>query len=111
MNMNELQAEAFQLYFQDKIKTSRTLLEFASIICQLDGDVISYRIKNGLNEKLQDVIDRNEKLRQIYDHFFILSEQIEQMKMVVRNNNARMLQMEEENEKLMKLLKNYQEWE
>lgn len=111
MNLQELQAEAYQLYFEDKIKSSKALLELGGIICQLDGDVVSYRIKNGLNEKLQDVIDRNEKLKQIYDHFFIISEQIEQMKMVVRKNNARMLQMEEENEKLMKLLKNYQTWE
>jgi hypothetical protein len=67
-------------------------------------------MKHGRNDKIQEVIDRNEKLKQIYDHFFILSEQVEQMKMIVRKNNARMLQMESENEKLTKLLTNYQEW-
>lgn len=107
----ELEAEAYALYFQDKIKTSEALLSFAGIICHLDGDVFSYRIKHGLNEKIQEVVDRNEKLKQIYDHFFILSEQIEQMKMIVRKNNAKMLQMETENEKITKLLTNYQSWE
>lgn len=111
MNLQELQAEAYQLYFEDKIKSSKALLELGGIICQLDGDVLSYRLKNGLNDKLQEVINRNEKLREIYDHFYKISEQVEQIKMVVRKNNARMLQLEEENEKLMKLLQNYQKWE
>jgi predicted nucleotidyltransferase component of viral defense system len=86
-------------------------MSFAGIICHLDGEVLLYRIKNGLNEKIQDVIDRNEKLKDIYDHFFILSEQIEQMKNIVKKNNARMLEMESENEKLTKLLTNYKSWE
>jgi hypothetical protein len=107
----ELEAEAFALYFQDKIKSSEALLSMAGIICHLDGDVFSYRIKNGLNDRIHEVIDRNNKLKQIYDHFFTLSEQIEQMKMIVRKNNARMLAMELENEKINKLLKNYQEWQ
>lgn len=107
----ELEAEAYALYFQDKIKTSEALLLFAGIICHIEGDVFSYRIKNGLNEKIQEVIDRNEKLKEIYDHFFIISEQFEQMKMMLRSNNARMLQMELENEKITKLLTNYQSWE
>lgn len=107
----ELEAEAFALYFQDKIKSSEALLSMAGIICHLDGEVFSYRIKNGLNDKIQEVIDRNEKLKQIYDHFYMLSEQVEQMKMIVRKNNARMLQMDEDNEKLTKLLSNYKSWE
>jgi hypothetical protein len=107
----ELEAEAFSLYFQDKIKSSEALLSMAGIMCHLDGEVFSYRIKNGLNDKIQEVIDRNEKLKQIYDHFYMLSEQDEQMKLIVRKNNARMLQMEEENEKLTKLLSNYKSWE
>ena len=107
----ELEAEAYALYFTDKIKTSEALLSMAGIICHLEGDVFSYRIKNGLNDKIHEVIDRNNKLKQIYDHFFTLSEQLEQMKMIVRKNNARMLQMELENEKLSKLLTNYKEWE
>ena len=107
----ELEIEAFSLYYEDKIKSSEALLSFAGIICHLDGDVFSYRIKNGLNDKIHEVIDRNNKLKQIYDHFFTLSEQVEQMKMIVRKNNARMLAMELENEKLTKLLNNYQEWE
>jgi hypothetical protein len=32
------------------------------------------------------------------------------MKNIVKKNNARMLEMESENEKLSKLLTNYQEW-
>ena len=106
----ELEAEAFALYFQDKIKSSEALLSFAGIMCHLDGEVFLYRTKHGLNDKIQEVIDRNEKLKQIYDHFYMLSEQVEQMKMIVRKNNARMLEMENENEKLTKLLTNYQEW-
>ena len=107
----ELEAEAFALYFQDKIKSSEALLSFAGIICHLDGEVFSYRIKHGLNDKINEVIDRNEKLKQIYDHFFRLSEEVEQMKMIVRKNNARMLSMDQENEKLTKLLSNYKSWE
>ena len=107
----ELEIEAFALYYQDKRKSSDALMSFAGIICHLDLDVLLYRIKNGLNDKIQDVIDRNEKLKNIYDHFFILSEQIEQMKNIVKKNNARMLEMESENEKLSKLLTNYQEWQ
>jgi len=107
----ELEIEAYSLYYQDKIKTSEALLSFAGIICHIEGDVFSYRMKHGSNDKIQEVIDRNEKLKQIYDHFFILSEQVEQMKMIVRKNNARMLQLESENEKLTKLLTNYQEWQ
>ena len=107
----ELEAEAFALYFQDKIKSSEALLSMAGIICHLDGEVFLYRTKNGLNDKIQEVIDRNEKLKQIYDHFYILSEQVEQMKMMLRSNNARMLQMELESEKVTKLLTNYQSWE
>lgn len=107
----ELEAEAYALYFADKIKTSEALLSMAGIICHLEGDVFSYRMKNGLNDKIHEVIDRNNKLKEIYDHFFILSEQLEQMRMIVRKNNARMLQMESENEKLTKLLTNYKEWE
>jgi hypothetical protein len=107
----ELEAEAFALYFQDNIKSSEALLSFAGIICHLDGEVFSYRIKHVLNEKIQDVIDRNEKLKEIYDHFFRLSEEVEQMKMIVRKNNARMLVMDQENEKLTKLLSNYKSWE
>ena len=107
----ELEAEAYAIYFQDKIKTSEALLSFAGIICHIEGDVLSYRIKNGLNEKLQEVIDRNENLKQIYDHFYLLSERIEQYQIMLKKNNARMYQIEEENEKLKKLLKNYQEWE
>lgn len=107
----ELEVEAYNLYFQDKIRTSEALLSFAGIICHLEGDVFSYRMKHGLNQKIQEVIDRNEKLKEIYDHFFILSEQTEQMKLIVKKNNARMLQMELENEKLTKLLTNYKEWE
>jgi hypothetical protein len=107
----ELEAEAFALYFQDKIKSSEALLSMAGIMCHLDGEVFLYRSKNGLNDKIQEVIDRNEKLKQIYDHFYMLSEQVEQMKMIVRKNNARMLQMELESEKVTKLLTNYQSWE
>jgi hypothetical protein len=107
----ELEAEAYALYFEDKIKSSEALLSMAGIICHLDGDVFSYRMKNGLNDKIHEVIDRNNKLKQIYDHFFTLSEQLEQMRMIVRKNNARMLQMELENEKLSKLLTTYKEWE
>ena len=107
----ELEAEAFALYFQDKIVSSEKLLSMAGILCQLEGDVFVYRMKNGINDKIQEVIDRNEKLKQIYDHFFTLSEQVEQMKMIVRKNNGRMLAMELENEKLNKLLNNYQSWE
>ena len=107
----ELEAEAYALYFQDKIKTSEALLSMAGIICHIEGDVFSYRLKNGLNEKIQEVINRNDKLKEIYDHFFIISEQFEQMKMMLRKNNARMLQMELENEKITKLLTNYQSWE
>jgi hypothetical protein len=107
----ELEAEAYALYFEDKIKSSEALLSMAGIICHLEGDVFSYRMKNGLNDKIHEVIDRNNKLKQIYDHFFTLSEQLEQMRMIVRKNNARMLQMESENEKLTKLLTNYKEWE
>jgi hypothetical protein len=87
----ELEIEAFALYYQDKIKSSEALLSFAGIICHLDGDVLL--------------------LKDIYDHFFILSEQIEQMKNIVKKNNARMLEMESENEKLTKLLTNYKSWE
>jgi hypothetical protein len=107
----ELEAEAYALYFADKIKTSEALLSMAGIICHLEGDVFSYRMKNGLNDKIHEVIDRNNKLKQIYDQFFTLSEQLEQMRMILRKNNARMLQMELENEKLSKLLTNYKEWE
>jgi hypothetical protein len=107
----ELEIEAYNLYFQDKIKTSEALLSFAGIICHIEGDVFSYRMKHGLNDKIKEVVDRNEKLKQIYDHFFILSEQLEQMKMIVIKNNARMLAMELESEKLTKLLTNYQSWE
>lgn len=107
----ELEVEAYNLYFQDKIRTSEALLLFAGIICHLDGDVLSYRIKHGLNDKIQEVIDRNEKLKQIYDHFFMLSEQIEQYRIMLKNNNARMLEIDNENDKLKKILTNYQEWE
>ena len=107
----ELEAEAYALYFQDKIKTSEALLSFAGAICHLDGEVFLYQSKHGLNDKIKEVMDRNENLKQIYDHFYMLSEQVEQMKMIVRKNNARMLAMELENEKLNKLLKTYQEWE
>ena len=107
----ELEAEAYALHFVDKIKTSETLLLFAAILCHIEGDVILYRIKNGLNDKMQEVINRNISLNKIYNHFFTLSEHIEQMKMIVRKNNARMLQMELENEKLTKLLSNYKTWE
>jgi hypothetical protein len=107
----ELEAEAYALYFEDKIKSSEALLSMAGIICHLEGDVFTYRMKNGLNDKIHEVIDRNNKLKQIYDHFFTLSEQLEQMRMIVRKNNARMLQMELENEKLSKLLTNYKEWQ
>ena len=107
----ELEAEAFALYFQDKIKSSEALLSFAGIICHLEGDAFLYRIKHGLNDKIQEVVDRNEKLKQIYDHFFILSEHIEQYKIMLHKNNSRMLAMELENEKLTKLLNNYQSWE
>lgn len=107
----ELEAEAFAIYFQDKIKSSEQLLSFAGIICHLEGEVFLYRSKHGLNDKIQEVIDRNEKLKDIYDHFYMLSEQVEQMKMIVRKNNARMLGMEQENEKLTKLLTNYKSWE
>ena len=106
----ELEAEAFALYFQDKIKSSEQLLSFAGIICHLEGEVFLYRSKHGLNDKIQEVIDRNENLKGIYDHFFKLSEEVEQMKMIVRKNNARMFEMENENEKLTKLLTNYQDW-
>lgn len=107
----ELEAEAYALYFQDKIKTSEQLLTFAGIICHLEGDVLSYRIKNGLNEKIKEVMDRNENLKQIYDHFYILSERVEQLQIMLKKNNARMYEMEIENEKLTKLLTNYKEWE
>lgn len=107
----ELEAEAYALYFADKIKTSETLLLFASILCHIEGDVLLYRIKNGSNDKIQEVIDRNEQLKQIYDHFYSISEQIEQYKIMLHKNNARMLTMELDNEKLSKLLNNYQTWE
>jgi hypothetical protein len=106
----ELEAEAYALHFQDKIKTSEKLLLFASILCHLDGDVFLYRMKSGLNDKIQEVIDRNEELKQIYDHFYIMSEQIEQYKIMLHKNNSRMLAMELENEKVTKLLTNYQQW-
>ena len=107
----ELEAEAYALHYQDKIKTSETLLMFASILCHIEGDVLLYRLKSGLNDKIQEVIDRNEELKQIYDHFYSMSEQIEQYKIMLHKNNSRMLAMELENEKLNKLLNNYQNWE
>ena len=64
----ELEAEAYALHFQDKIKTSETLLTFAGILCHIEGDVLLYRMKSGLNDKIQEVIDRNEELKQIYDY-------------------------------------------
>jgi hypothetical protein len=51
---------------------------FAGILCHIEGDVLLYRMKSGLNDKIQEVIDRNEELKQIYDHFYSMSEQIEQ---------------------------------
>ena len=107
----ELEAEAYALHYQDKIKTSETLLMFAGILCHIEGDVLLYRLKSGLNDKIQEVIDRNEELKQIYDHFYSMSEQIEQYKIMLHKNNSRMLAMELENEKLSKLLNNYQNWE
>ena len=107
----ELEAEAYALHFADKIKTSETLLTFAGILCHIEGDVLLYRMKSGLNDKIQEVIDRNEELKQIYDHFYSMSEQIEQYKIMLHKNNSRMLAMELENEKLTKLLNNYQSWE
>ena len=107
----ELEAEAYALYFADKIKTSETLLMFASILCHIEGDVLLYRMKSGLNDKIQEVIDRNEELKQIYDHFYSMSEQMEQYKIMLHKNNSRMLAMELENEKLTKLLTNYQTWD
>ena len=107
----ELEAEAYALHFADKIKTSETLLMFASILCHIEGDVLLYRMKSGLNDKIQEVIDRNEELKQIYDHFYSMSEQIEQYKIMLHKNNGRMLAMELENEKLTKLLNNYQTWD
>jgi hypothetical protein len=107
----ELEAEAYALHFADKIKTSETLLLFASILCHIEGDVLLYRMKSGLNEKIQQVIDRNEQLKQIYDHFYVMSEQIEQYKIMLYKNNSRMLAMESENEKLSKLLNNYEKWD
>ena len=106
----ELEAEAYALHFADKIKTSETLLMFASILCHIEGDVLLYRMKSGLNDKIQEVIDRNENLKQIYDYFYSMSEQIEQYKIMLHKNNSRMLAMELENEKLTKLVNNYQEW-
>jgi hypothetical protein len=107
----ELEAEAYALHFADKIKTSEALLMFASILCHIEGDVLLYRMKSGLNDKIQEVIDRNEELKQIYDHFYSMSEQIEQYKIMLHKNNSRMLAMELENEKLTKLVNNYREWE
>ena len=107
----ELEAEAYALHYQDKIKTSETLLTFAGILCHIEGDVLLYRMKSGLNDKIQEVIDRNEELKQIYDHFYSMSEQIEQYKIMLHKNNSRMLAMELENEKLTKLVNNYQQWE
>jgi len=107
----ELEAEAYALHYQDKIKTSETLLMFAGILCHIEGDVLLYRLKSGLNDKIQEVIDRNEELKQIYDHFYSMSEQIEQYKIMLHKNNSRMLAMELENEKLNKLLNNYQTWD
>ena len=107
----ELEAEAYALHYQDKIKTSETLLLFAGILCHIEGDVLLYRMKSGLNDKIQEVIDRNEELKQIYDHFYSMSEQIEQYKIMLHKNNSRMLAMELENEKLTKLLNNYQQWD
>jgi hypothetical protein len=107
----ELEAEAYALYYEDKIKTSETLLLFASILCHIEGDVLLYRMKSGLNEKIQQVIDRNQELKQIYDHFYSMSERIEQYKIMLHKNNSRMLAIELENEKLTKLLTNYQKWD
>ena len=107
----DLEAEAYALHYQDKIKTSETLLMFAGILCHIEGDVLLYRMKSGLNDKIQEVIDRNEELKQIYDHFYSMSEQIEQYKMMLHKNNGRMLAMELENEKLTKLVNNYQQWD
>ena len=107
----ELEAEAYALYYQDKIKTSETLLMFAGILCHIEGDVLLYRMKSGLNDKIQEVIDRNEELKHIYDHFYSMSEQIEQYKIMLHKNNSRMLAMELENEKLTKLVNNYQTWD
>jgi hypothetical protein len=39
-----------------------------------------------------------------------MSEQIEQYKIMLHKNNSRMLAMELENEKVTKLLTNYQQW-
>lgn len=99
----ELQAEAFSLHYEGYVSHLNALIAFAGIITKMESDVIEYELKHG-NKKTSEQNERIANLKEVYKDLSSLSTQNEILKMQMRTNNGRMLQLENENEYLKSTL-------
>lgn len=104
----ELEAEAFALHYESELKPVKALLLMSGILCRLESDLIQYERKNGKSARLTESLERIELLKSIYEDFSVINERNKRLKILIASNNARMLELETENEKLSKELEGVQ---
>ena len=96
------EAEAYAIHYQDEIKSLKALMVMSGVLCSMESELIQYEIKQGKTERGQAALERIEILKSIYDDLSGINERNRRMKILMADNNARMMQMSEELEALRK---------
>ena len=99
-----LQSEVYEIFYADRIKTSKAFLVLSGVITQMQSDLVKYEREKGKSDKTKALQDRVEILMSIYDDFTGMDERIIRLTGMLRNNTERMDQLEAENERLNKII-------
>lgn len=91
-----LEAEAYAAHYDEELKHLNALLVMSGVLCAMESELIQYEIKQGKTERGKATLERIEILKSIYDDMSGINERNRRMKLILANNNARMLQMSEE---------------
>lgn len=99
-----LQSEVYEIFYSDRIKTSKAFLVFSGVIAQMMSDLVKYEKEKGKSDKTKPLRERIEILFSIYEEFTGMDERIIRLTGLLKNNTERMEQLEIENEKLNKII-------
>lgn len=92
------QAEAYEIFYQNRTKHDMALIVFAGIITSMTSDVVKYEQKNGKARTIAQN-ERIEVLQAIYDDLSDVASRNDRMRLLLADNNKRLNELEVENEK------------
>jgi hypothetical protein len=91
-----LEAEAYAAHHDDELNPLRALLVMSGVLCAMESELIQFEMNKGKTEKSKLTQERIDILKSIYDDMSNINERNRKIKLILADNNSRMMKMADE---------------